>query len=134
MPNINTSKIPEIAARLGTGFVPEDVLWQALSSDKSIDDIIMDYEYKFEESGTDAPSWLDDWDMGDSTKVREAVNYITDNDPYRVSGATDEDIATVVDDNPELMDIAELVEQGIIDMGGDTDDFDLFMEEIDSAI
>ena len=135
--NIDINKIPDIAARLGTGFVPEGVLWEALNSDRSIDDIIMGYEYEFEESGADIPSWLDDWDMSDSTKVREAIDVITgvqEEDVYGVGGPTNEDVAQLVDIHPEIMEIADLVEQGIIDMGGDTDDFDIFMEEVDSAM
>lgn len=134
---IDINKIPDIAARLGSGFVPEGVLWEALNSDRSIDDIIMGYEDEFEESGADIPSWLDDWDMSDSTKVREAINVITgvqEEDVYGAGGPTNEDVAQVVDIYPEIMEIADLVEQGIIDMGGDTDDFDRFMEEVDSAM
>ena len=137
MAKIDISKIPQIAARLGTGFVPEGVLWEALNSNRSIDDIIVGYEYEFEESGTDIPSWLDDWDMGDSAKVREAINVITgvqEADVFGVGGPTNENVARAIDINPELMEIADLVEQGIIDMGGDTDDFDIFMDEMHSAM
>ena len=125
--------IPQIAARLPTG-LPEGVIWEVLYSGTDIDTVLDTYEYGLEEEGLDAPSWLDDWDMGDTDKLREAIDHVTDRDPFGVSGATDEDVAMVVDDNPELMDIVELVEQGIIDMDGDTDDFDLFMEQVDAAM
>ena len=77
---IDISKFPEIAAQLGT-YVPEGILWEAMNSGRDIDSVLMEYEYEIEDSGADAPSWLDDWDISDSNKVREAIN-VTDHYNY----------------------------------------------------
>ena len=60
--------IPQIAARLPTG-LPEGVIWEVLYSGTDIDTVLDTYEYGLEEEGLDAPSWVDDWDMGGADKL-----------------------------------------------------------------
>ena len=133
---IDISKFPEIAAQLGT-YVPEGILWEAMNSGRDIDSVLMEYEYEIEDSGADAPSWLDDWDISDSNKVREAINVINgiqEEDPYGIGGPTNQEVAAVVDEYPELMDLAEVVEQNLLDTNQDTDAFDDLMSDIESAM
>ena len=131
---VNIDKIPEIAAMLPNG-LPQGVIWDVLYGNRSVDQALDAYTDELDIAGVEEPDWLADWDLDDTEKTMEIVNVMTGNqepDMFGAGGPTPEAVATAVEQRPELVDLAAIVEEQIEDPN-DLDEFEMLMADIDDA-
>ena len=134
---IDINKIPELARELAASRmpVPEGVLWEVLRGDSSIEQALGTYAEELEISGVEEPDWLADWDLDDTTKTMEIVNVMLGNqepDEFGIGGPSSENVITAVEQTPQLVDLAMLVEETLEDPN-DMDEFEILMADVNDA-
>jgi hypothetical protein len=137
MANIDIDRIPQLAQRLAAGGLPDEVIYEVLYNNMSIDSAIDAYTTGGLTEESFVPPKDITWDENDTEKYLSVVNVINEVDEPDVYGtgvgATIEEVVYGIENIPGLMEIAGLVEE-TIENPDDLDEFEILLDQLDDAM